>query len=120
MNTLKGVRRYSLLLPRYCIFAVFFIKMPWFLKEHHESCLSIFDLTLCKEKGINENSYCEIRTSNLPIYMNYIKYTLSPHPYLTIGTTKRSETFTMNYFRWCLSLCKVSSRKSEVSFRDAA
>jgi hypothetical protein len=62
-------------------------------------------------------SYPEIRTSNLPIYMSYIKDTLSPYPYLTIGTTKRSETFAMNYFRWGISLSKFSSRNSKVSFR---
>jgi hypothetical protein len=39
--------------------------------------------------------------------MSYIKDRLSPYPYLRGGTTKRSETFTMNY-----SPYKISSRKS--------
>ncbi len=79
----------------------------------------IFDLKLSKGKSLNENSslwnfccsYPEIRTSNLLIYMSYKEDTLS---YLMIGTTKRSETFTINYSRRGFSLCKVSSRKSNV------
>ncbi len=59
--------------------------------------------------------YPEIRISSLLMYMSDVKGTLLAQPYLTVGTTKRSETFTINY---SLGPISVQIFKSKFSFPE--
>jgi hypothetical protein len=118
MNTLKRVRAYRLLLPRYCIFS----KMPWFLSGASWKMTSIWNfarrkvstrIVHCKIFRSFCCYYPEIRTSNLPICMSYIKdkqspYTLNKKGYFT-EPSKR--------LRRCLKASKCVSMLKRMVFK---
>jgi hypothetical protein len=128
MNTLRRVREYSLLLPRYCIFTVFFSKMPWFTsgtsrKTDFQFSVWNFSQSKVSTRIVHCESFRPFRCFYRKIRIWWKRVFYIAHMYreiryscLKIGTTKRSEKIIMNYSRWDLSLCKVSSRKSKVSF----
>jgi len=63
-------------------------------------------------------SYPKIRLKRMFLHCSYTP-NMFQCSYFRIGTTKRSETFTINYSHWGLFLCQVSSRNSKFSFGGA-
>jgi len=104
MNTLEIVRAYSLLLLRYCIVTIFFRIMAWFASRTSWKLTFDFQLVLL---FLSWNKNIE----SADIYKLYKR-----HAFTIPVSYDRNKDFTMNYSRWCLSLCKFLSRKIKSQF----
>ena len=121
IHIVKKVQPRSSVFRRYKTFTVFFSKSLWSPSGHQKCKVWIFawnfaqvkvSMRIVYDESFNAFgcSYLEIWVmKNWPMYKNDASY-------VRIGTVKSVEIFTINYSRWDLYLCKVSSQNSNFKF----